>query len=260
MDAFAKFSRSSSVHRIASHIRKAGLSGAALAMLMAFAAPAQAGGTVTFVFGSPSGPESSTNSFTAPTSKFESFSKSINGNTLSFKLWMLASPRVTSAKASVTGNVAGTAQVTLTNAMQTYTLTAPPGASFAGGKLVIYALLESSQIDGKATIDLSLSVAARQGASWQATGSGQRSVDAGAGSEQVEFPVVIDLPATVDPARTTTVEPTMVLKTSANIAPTGGATQSALADAFQPGATVSAFAVLNAAGVPVTGFTLKGGS
>ncbi len=259
MDGSSRGSNGHAIDREASRTRIGGIAGAALTLLVTFSAPAFAGGTYTFVYGPAANPTSTTKSIKGATSDFYSPSSSINGANLSGNLWMLATPRGTSAKASVTGNVAGTAQVTVTNAMQTYTLTAPPGANFAGGKLVIYAALAPGDISGNGIIDLSLSVAARQGASWEATGSGQRSVDAGAGSEEVEFPVVIDLPAAVDTTRTTSVEPTMVLKASANIAPSAGATQSAEANAFKPGGSISGFSVLNIAGVPVTGFTLKGG-
>jgi hypothetical protein len=256
---FTQDSSRDSIRRMAGHSRKAGIAGAVLVLLMTFAAPALAGGTYTFVYGPAASPVSTTKPFSGATSDIFDPSSTINGVTLSGNLWMLATPGRTTARASVTGNAAGTAQVTVTNAMQTYTLTAPPGASFAGGKLVIYAALGPGDIAGNGIIDLALSVAARQGGNWEATGSGQRSVDAGAGSEEVEVPVVIDLPTTLDAARATRVEPTMVLNASANIAPSGGATQSAIADAFQPGGSISGFSVLNAAGVQVTGFTLKGG-
>ncbi len=259
MECFIRYSNHHAIDRKERRARKAGIAGAALALLVTFSAPVLAGGTYTFVYGTAASPNSTTKPIKGATSDFYSPSSTINGATLSGHLWMLASPRKTSARASVTGNVAGTAQVTVNNAMQTYTLTAPPGANFAGGKLVIYAALEPGQVSGNGIIDLALNVAARQGASWEATGSGQRSVDNGAGSEQVEFPIVVNLPTILDTAGTITVEPTMVLKASANIAPSAGATQSAEADAFNPGGSISGFSVLNAAGAPVTGFTLKGG-
>ncbi len=258
MDKSTRDSSRQSVHRIGCRTGRSGIAGVSLALLMTFAAPALAEVTTKFVYGAASGPQEDT--YVGSRAFSLGSSITILGSTLSYELWSLPSKRVTGARASVSGNVAGTAQVTLANgSMQTYTLTAPSGANFAGGKLVIYTAVGPGDIRGNAIMDLTLSVAARQGASWEATGSGQRSLDAGAGSEQVEFPVVIDLPATLDAARTTTVEPSMVLKASANIAPSGGAMQTAYVDAFNPGATVSGFSVLNAAGVPVTGFTLKGG-
>ncbi|MCC7327179.1 MAG: hypothetical protein IT521_10290 [Burkholderiales bacterium] len=173
---------------MARRARRIGTAGAAFVLLATLSAPALAGGTYQFVYGPAASPVSTTKPFSGATSDFYSPSSTINGVTLSGNLWMLASPRVTSARASVTGNTAGTARVTVTNAMQTYALTAPFGTNFAGGKLVIYAALAPGNINGNGTIDLALSVAVRQGSSWEATGSDQRSVDAGAGSEEVEFP------------------------------------------------------------------------
>lgn len=236
------------------------IAGATLALLAAMATPSHAGGRETLVWGPAASPETSTQSFQGSRSNNFSRSQSIGGSAWSVEMWTLGSSRRTAASAEVTGNVAAVAEARLENALQAYTLTPPAsGADFAGGRLVIYAKLAPGDISGNATIDLRLDVRARRNANWEATGTGQRAVDGGAGSEEVEFPVVVDLPATLDSTVTVTVESTMVLVASARIAPSGGAHQSASADAYYGGGEISGFAVLNAAGAQVTGFTLTGG-
>jgi len=236
------------------------VAGAMFALLVSIAAPAYAGGTVKLVWGAAASPETSTKSYQGSHSNFFGPGQSINGAAWNVELWTTGHPGRTAASAEVTGNVAAIAQATLTNAMQTYTMTPPAsGANFAGGKLVIYAKLAPGDITGNATIDLRLDVLARQGANWEAAGSDRRAVDGGAGSEEVEFPVPVDLPASLDSATTVRVESTMTLVASASIAPSGGAYESASADAFYGGGRISGFYVLNAAGAQVTGFTLTGG-
>lgn len=240
--------------------RGKGVAGAAFALLLTIAGPAVAGGTVKLVWGAAASPETSTKSYQGSFSNFFGPSQSINGAAWSVELWTVGNAGRTAASAEVRGNVAAVARATVTNAMQEYTLTPPAsGVNFAGGKLVLYAKLAPGDITGNATLDLELDVLARQGANWEAAGSDRRAVDGGAGSEEVEFPVAVDLPATLDSAKTVRVESTMVLVASASIAPSGGAYQSASADAFDGGGRISGFAVLNASGAQVTGFTLTGG-
>lgn len=239
---------------------RAGAAGVMLMALATMAAPAFAGGTVEYVYGPASGPATGSRSFSGASADFTSVSSQAGPGSWSIDNWWAGSPRSTSAKVSASGNVATTSKVTITNAMQTYTLTPPAsGASFAGGKLVIFTKMGPGKITGNATIELKLDVLARQGGNWEAAGTGARAVDAGAGNEEVEFTVAVDLPATLDSARTVTVASTMTLAANASITPTGGATQSSSADVFDPGSVIAGFSVLNAAGVQVTGFTLKGG-
>jgi hypothetical protein len=84
-------------------------------------------------------------------------------------------------------------------------------------------------------------------------------LDDQSGSEEVEVPVVVELPTTLDSTDASDVTFEMRVEAIANIAPSGGAAQTAIADAVQAG-RISGFRVLNAAGVQVTGFELAAGA
>ena len=157
------------------------------------------------------------------------------------------------AKANVSGLAAASGRVTA-RSRAGYLLTPPVPADFAGGKLFIYVTL-GGELVGKATLDLSITVEAFT-AQWDSTGSVSGAVTNQPGNERIELVVIVPLPATLDPTRTINVDPSLVLNAVAFTTPAGGVIQSSSVDATD--AKMTGFRVLNAAGVQVTGFSLKG--
>lgn len=160
----------------------------------------------------------------------------------------------TAAKASVSGTTTAIGRATSTS-QATYRLVAPAGADFASGKLVIYTVL-SGEILGNATIDLDVNVLAFT-IQWEASASDKRTIANQPGNEQIEFDIVVSLPATLDPTRRIDVDTRMVLNAIANIIPVNAQQQASSAENT---GKVTGFRVLNAAGVQVPGFTLSAGS
>ena len=160
------------------------------------------------------------------------------------------------AKAFVSGTVAANAQVVATS-RSTLSLVPPEGVNFAGGKLVVYAALAGGDIRGNATLDLKLDIRAYRGIGWDASGSDHVTIGDQAGSEEVEFDVVVNLPTNLDSTRQASVDFTLVATANANIAPAKGQAATAIADARNAG-RISGFRVLNAGGQQISGFTLSG--
>ncbi len=131
-------------------------------------------------------------------------------------------------------------------------LTPPAGAAFAGGKLILYANVDA-EITTSGTIDASMAVDAST-AKWSASGSNSRQIGSQPGPDQVEFDVTLDLPASLDSAEAIDVDPMLTIASSTSIP--GGATQGA--EVNVKAAKIVAFAVVNAAAVQVTGFTMTG--
>ena len=159
------------------------------------------------------------------------------------------------ALVSLTGTVRADAQTTVTSRAN-LRLTPPVGASFAGGKLVVYAAL-SGAITGTATMDLAADVLVSS-LEWEVSGADMRALMNQPGRENIEFDVVVALPAILDPTLPIVVIPTLIMNASAGIAGGGGAIQTSSADALNSG-KITGFRVLNAAGDQVSGFTLSGG-
>ncbi|MBK9117744.1 MAG: hypothetical protein IPM22_19560 [Betaproteobacteria bacterium] len=253
----------STFHASARRLRAASAACAAAALLataVALPTSAFAGGSAKFVLGPPGNPETVTRHYGAGVFSDLLSYQSSSGPVFSVEMYLIGRPDgKTGAKAFVSANAATIAQVAVTNVLQRYTLQPPAGASFAGGRLVLYAALAGADVRDHGTLDLGLDVRAYRGASWEARNSGQRTVDDQAGSEEVEFAVVVDLPATLDSAQSVSVDMTMSLTATANIPPSGGAVQFSIADAYYGGGRVAAFRVLNAAGAQVTGFKLSAG-
>ncbi len=157
------------------------------------------------------------------------------------------------AKVFASGTVAAKTQVT-SRVRPQYFLDPPEGASFAGGKLIVYAALVGGDIRGNASLDLKLDVRAYR-SQWEASGSASRSIGNQAGAEEVEFDVVLALPTTLDSTQESFVDFDMVVNAIASIAPSGGQGQTAIADALNAG-KITGFRVLNAAGVQIPGFSL----
>jgi hypothetical protein len=161
----------------------------------------------------------------------------------------------TDADVLVVGTASATGRAIVTGAA-TYRLVAPAGANFAGvagGKLVIYAILRG-QLSGSATVDLAVDVTARQGSQWDAPGSDKASITNRPGNEQTELTIVVPLPATLDPERRFDVDIQLGLNAMASIV-ANNQLQTSRADNVSGKST--GFAVLNAAGAQVTGFTLS---
>ncbi len=177
-------------------------------------------------------------------------SKTVNGVGAIVSAYVLTTGEVRSA-VQLLGNFPATGRATVV-ANPTWQLVPPAGAAFAGGKLIVYAGL-AAEIAGTATIDLTLQVDAST-PQWAAIGSNSRQVVNQPGPEQVEFDVVVPLPATLDPARAITIEPTLTLLTT-NSMPANSGTALVRVDSGK----VVAFTVLNAAGAQVPGFTLASG-
>lgn len=173
--------------------------------------------------------------------------KTVNGNGASASAYVLVTGEVRS-NLQLLGTLAGTGKSTVV-ADPTWLLVPPAGASFAGGKLVVYAGL-SGEIQGTASMDLTLKVDVST-PQWAATASNARRVVDQPGPEQVEFDVTVALPSNLDSARTITVAPTLTLLTSTSM-PAGSGTAQVSVDYGK----VMAFTVLDAAGTQVTGFTL----
>lgn len=156
---------------------------------------------------------------------------------------------------TVTGNLAANARATAVST-PVWQLVPPANASFAGGKLIVYAAL-AGDITRSGTMDLTMQVDAST-LQWAAMASNSRQVVNQPGREQVEFDVAVALPATLDPARRIMVEPTLTLLTTTSIPASSGVLDNA--EVNVEFGKVVAFAVLDAAGVQVTGFKLSGAS
>jgi len=161
----------------------------------------------------------------------------------------------TDADVLVVGTASATGRAIVTGAA-TYRLVAPAGADFAGGKLVIYAILRG-QLAGGATADLGVDITARQGIQWEALGADTGSITNRPGNEQTELTVVVPLPATLDPVRRIDVDTKLGLNAVASIV-AGNQLQTSRIDAAS--GKITSFAVLNAAGMQVPGFTLSNSS
>lgn len=168
---------------------------------------------------------------------------------------LAASSARTRIKSFITGTRAAVANATLENRLALHELTPPEGANFAGGKLIVYATLPRGDVRGDATVALKMDVEVRNHP-WAAQGSNQRSLADQPGAEELEVPVAIDLPTTLDSTDTAYVHVMLTLTANASIAPSAGSGDTAIADAGT-GATLTGFRVLNAAGVQITGFKLK---
>ena len=149
--------------------------------------------------------------------------------------------------------VSGTATV---RANTLYMLRPPAAASFAGGKLVLQVKADG-EIVSAGTINVSMQVKATGEPPWTASGSDSRQVDNQPGPDQVAFDVTVPLSATLNPALPIEVLPLLIVGSSASIA--GGASAQT-AEVEVKSASIASFAVLNAAGVQVTGFTLRNAS
>jgi hypothetical protein len=162
----------------------------------------------------------------------------------------------TDAEASIVGTTTATGRAIVTSAA-TYRLVPPSGADFASGKLVIYAILRG-QLSGSATVDLAVDVTARQGLQWEALGADTGSIANRPGNEQTELTVVVPLPATLDPVRRIDVVTQLGLNAMASIVAASNQLQTSRAD--NSSGKMTGFAVLNAAGAQVSGFTLSAGA
>lgn len=160
-------------------------------------------------------------------------------------------------RTSNAGNSAAIAQATVNNDQRRYTLTPPEGANFAGGKLIVYASLVDGNIVGSGVLEMRFDARASR-PSWpdEPSGSDQITVRDRPGSEDVELRAEVDLPAYLDSTARINVDLGLLLKATADIAPAGGNLQTANAAAK---ARITAFSVLNAAGVQVAGFEMRGG-
>lgn len=176
--------------------------------------------------------------------------KTVNGAGASVSAYVLTTGEVRS-NVQLLGALPATGRATVV-ANPVWQLVPPAGAAFAGGKLIVYAGL-AGEINGTATMDLTLQVDAST-PQWAAVASNARQVVNQPGPEQVEFDVVVPLPATLDPARNITIEPTLTLLTTNSMPANSGTAQVRV----EYGKVV-AFTVLNAAGAPVPGFTLATG-
>lgn len=181
-----------------------------------------------------------------------SVSRTVNNSGGSLQGFVLSTGEVRS-KVNVFGTQPANGTVT-TTATPVLTLRPPAGASFGGGRLVL-SVKADTELTAGATIDLAMQVEAFT-PSWTASGSNSQQVANQPGPDPVAFEVKVDLPATLDAARPIRVEPNFVVKGVASIA--GGAAQSA--EANVKSATIASFAVLDASGTQVTGFTLTGTS
>ena len=161
----------------------------------------------------------------------------------------------TRVKSFITGTRAAVAKATLGNRLPLHELTPPEGANFAGGKLIVYAAVPRGDVRGDATVALKMDVDVNN-YPWTVHGSNERSLADQPGAEELEVPVTVDLPTTLDSTDTAAVQILLTLVANASIAPAAGSGDTAIADTGT-GATLTGFRVLNAAGVQLTGFTLK---
>lgn len=177
-------------------------------------------------------------------------SRTINGAGAAVSAYVLTTGEVRS-KIALLGALPATGRGTVV-ANPAWTLVPPAGARFAGGKLIVYAGL-AGEIRGTGSLDFTLQVDAST-PQWAAIASNARQVTSQPGPEQVEFDVTVSLPATLDPSRNITVEPTLTLLSSTSM-PANAAGAEVRADYGK----VVAFTVLDAQGAQVTGFTLSTG-
>jgi hypothetical protein len=231
-----------------------GMAAAALALFVVSATPAIARNTVRLVLdvGGQSAYDSTVDSNIASIERNGSSSAGAWNSYLEGRAFSSAQ---VGAKAFVSGTLAANAQVIATTTPGYY-LDPPEGANYAGGKLVLYAALTGGDIRGNASLDLKVDVSAHWD-SWVAYGSARRTIGNQPGSEDVEFDVVVALPAALDNAGGALVDLNMAVTAIAGIAPPKGQAETAIADALNAG-KVTGFRVLNAAGVQLPGFTLAG--
>ena len=159
------------------------------------------------------------------------------------------------ARARNSANTAAIAQATVDNSDRRYVLKPPEGARFDGGRLIVYASLADGDIVGNGSLEMRFGATASK-PSWpdQPSGSDQITVKDRPGSEDIELRAVVSLPAYLDSTLSVNVELGLLLKAAADIAPAGGALQTASAAAK---GRITAFSVLNAAGVQVAGFQMS---
>jgi len=157
------------------------------------------------------------------------------------------------ANVALVGNGTVTGRSTVTG-LSSWRLAPPANASFAGGKLIVYTAL-TGEITSSGTIDIGTRIDAFT-AQWEASGSNSRQVANQPGSEDVEFDVAVSLPATLDPARSITVDAALALTARTGTAGGSPGNPVVRVDAGK----LAGFAVLDAAGAQVTGFTLTGGN
>lgn len=159
-------------------------------------------------------------------------------------------------KARNAANVAAVAEIAVDNGPRRFSFKPPTGARFNGGKLLVYASLVNGDIVGSGTLQMKIDVtASRFGWPDQPTGGDEISVTNRPGSEDVELVAQVALPAYLDSTLSFSGDLTLLLKATANVA--GGGLQTASASAKS---RTTGFAVLDAAGKQVTGFTVSGAS
>ena len=160
------------------------------------------------------------------------------------------------AKARNAANTSATAQAIVDNSGRRYVLAPPEGARFDGGRLIVYASLVDGDIVGNGALEMTITATASK-PSWpdQPSGKDAIAVRDRPGSEDIELHAEVELPAYLDSTASVNVELGVVLKVTADIAPSGGTVQTANASAK---GRIIAFSVLNAAGVQVTGFQMSG--
>jgi hypothetical protein len=181
----------------------------------------------------------------------------INGSTWDSSANVLAYPSGNSdVRTSNAGNSPAIAQATVNNDNRRYTLTPPEGANFAGGKLIVYASLVDGDTVGSGVLEMRFDAKASR-ANWpdEPSGSDQVTVKDRPGSEDIELRAEVNLPAYLDSTARVNVDLGLLLKATADIAPAGGNLQTANASAK---GRITAFSVLNAAGVQVPGFEMRG--
>ena len=159
------------------------------------------------------------------------------------------------ARARNSGNTPATAQAKVDNNARRYVLTPPQGARFNGGKLIVYASLVEGDIAGNGSLALKLDAKASK-AGWpdQPSGSDQITISDRPGSDDVEIRAEVNLPVYLDSTVTVNVDLGIRLDAIADIAPAGGALQTASAAAK---GKLTSFSVLDATGVLLTGFQLR---
>ncbi len=155
------------------------------------------------------------------------------------------------------GNAAALAQATVDNSDRRYLLKPPEGARFNSGKLIVYASLVDGKIVDSGVLEMKLDAMASR-VSWpdQPSGSDRVIVKDRPGSEDIELRAEVNLPAYLDSTAFVDVTLGLLLKATADIAPVGGALQTASAKA---NGRITAFSVMNQAGVQVVGFQMSSG-
>lgn len=232
---------------------------AALAATVILALPlAAAAGDITLAAGRIGSPDQKTSTIGQGAVGSRAGSKgNFNGVTWDSSANVLAFPSGNSdVRTSNAGNSATIAQATVNNDQRRYTMTPPEGANFAGGKLIVYASLVDGDIVGSGVLEVRFDAKASR-ANWpdEPSGSDQVTVRDRPGSEDIELRAEVDLPAYLDSTARVNVDLGLLLKATADIAPTGGDLQTANASAK---GRITAFSVLNA-GVQVLGFEMRGG-